>query len=77
MVLLYGRAGRLTAKSGGFRRGQWEYSPAYALRSYLFLLPHSAAVSALHAASGSKVAAFYGAFAADRSAGRGGVLKSP
>jgi hypothetical protein len=39
----------------------WEYSPAYALRSYLFLLPHSAAVSALHAASGSKVVAFYGA----------------
>ena len=61
MVLLYGRAARLTAKNGGFRPGQWEYSPAYALRSYLFLLPHSAAVSALHAASGSKVVAFYGA----------------
>lgn len=39
----------------------WEYSPAYALRSYFFLLPHSIAVSALHAASGSKIAAFYGA----------------
>lgn len=39
----------------------WEYSPAYALRSYFFLLPHSVAVSALHAASGSKIAAFYGA----------------
>ena len=39
----------------------WEYSPAYALRSYLFLLPHSVAVKALHAATGSKVTAFYGA----------------
>jgi hypothetical protein len=77
MVLLYGRAARLTAKNGGFRPGQWEYSPAYALRSYLFLLPHSAAVSALHAATGSKVAAFYGASAADRSTDRGGVLESP
>lgn len=39
----------------------WEYSPAYALRSYFFLLPHSVAVSALHTATGSKLAAFYGA----------------
>lgn len=39
----------------------WEYSPAYALRSYFFLLPHSIAVSALHTATSSKIAAFYGA----------------
>ena len=42
----------------------WEYSPAYALRSYLFLLPHSCLLRLLHAALGSKIAAFYGARAA-------------
>ena len=42
----------------------WEYSPAYALRSYLFLLPHSCVLRLLHAALGSKIAAFYGARAA-------------
>jgi hypothetical protein len=25
MAVLYGRAGRLTAKNGGFRPGQWNY----------------------------------------------------
>jgi alpha-1,2-mannosyltransferase len=37
----------------------WEYSPVYALRSYLFLLPHVVVTSAISSAVGSKVVAFY------------------
>ena len=37
----------------------WEYSPVYALRSYLFLLPHVVVTSAISSVVGSKVVAFY------------------
>jgi hypothetical protein len=40
MGLLYGRAGRLTAENGGFRRGQWRHMLALregdpAIKAYL------------------------------------------